>query len=116
MPSKVLNFKTLLQVLLSYVSLPVVLLIPPRVLDCIVFTYLHKNQRSKLDPFADRYIFLGYALYKKGYHCYDPITKCTYVTMDATFLELDTFFPPPLSTSSLQGQVQNEEQNLTKFE
>lgn len=36
--------------------------------------------------------------------------------MDATFLESDTFFPPPLSTSPLEGQVQNEEQNCINFE
>lgn len=59
MPSKVLNFQTPLQVLSNYVSLPSVLLIPPRVFGCVTFVHLHKNQRSKLDPCAVRCIFCG---------------------------------------------------------
>lgn len=61
MPSKLLNFKNPLQSLSSHVSLPSVLIIPPRVFGCVTYVHLHKNQRTKLDPCAIRYIFLGYA-------------------------------------------------------
>lgn len=43
MPSKVLNFTTPLQVLSSHVSLPSVLLIPPRVFRCVTFVHLPNN-------------------------------------------------------------------------
>ena len=47
MPSKVLNFKTPLQTLSTYVHLPTVLLIPPQNFGCVAFVHLHKNQRTK---------------------------------------------------------------------
>ncbi|KAL6326629.1 hypothetical protein AAG906_009755 [Vitis piasezkii] len=28
-----------------------------------------------------------YVVYQKGYRCYDPFTRHTYVTMDVTFLD-----------------------------
>jgi transposase InsO family protein len=87
MPSKVLNFKSLLQALSTYVSIPTILMLPPRIFRCVGFVHLHKNQRTKLDPCAIRCLFLGYVVHQKGYRCYDPTTKCTYVTMDVTFLE-----------------------------
>jgi hypothetical protein len=115
MPSKALNFQTPLQVLSSHISLPTKLLIPSRVFNCVVFVHLHKNQRSKLDPYVVRCIFLWYALHKKGYRCYDPTTKRTYVTMDATFLESDPFFPPPISNSPLQEEIRKEELKWTSL-
>ena len=93
MPSKVLNFKTPLQTLSTYVHLPTILLIPPRIFGCVAFVHLHKNQRTKLDPCAIRCLFLGYASHQKGHQCYDLATKRTNVTMDVTFLESETFFP-----------------------
>ena len=94
MPSKVLSFETPLQAFSSHVSLPSFLMIPPRVFGCVAFVHLHKNHRTKLDPHAIRCLFLGYASLQKGYRCYDPTTKRTYVTMDVTFLEYETFYSP----------------------
>ena len=110
MPSKVLDFRTPLQALSNHVTLPSMLLIPPRIFGCVAFVHLHKNQRTKLDPCAVRCIFLGYATHKKGYRCYNPITKRT---MDVNFLESESFFP--VSTSSLQGEIQVEEQNWWEY-
>ena len=42
MPSKVLDFKTLLQVLSTHVSLLTMLMLPPRIFGCVVFVHLHK--------------------------------------------------------------------------
>ena len=67
MPSKVLQFKTPLQILSTHFSLPSILLIPPRIFGCVAFVHLHKNQWTKLDPCAIRCIFLGYAT-NKGCH------------------------------------------------
>ena len=101
MTSKVLGFKTPLQALSTHVSLPTMLMIPPRSFGCVAFVHLHKNQCTKLDPCVVRCLLLGYVVHKKGYCCYDPTTKRTYVTMDVTFLESDTFYSPSVSNSSL---------------
>ena len=101
MPTKVLQFQTPLKVFSDNVSLPTVLMIPPRIFGCVTFIHIHKNQRTKLDPCVVRCLFLGYGVHKKGYRCYDPIAKRTYITMDVTFLESKIFFPSPVSNSPL---------------
>ena len=111
MPSKVLNFKTPLQVLSTHFSLPTVLMLPSRIFGCVAFVHLHKNQRTKLDPCAVRCLFLGYGLHKKGYRCYDPATNRVYITIDVTFLEFEPFYPSLVSNSDLQGETRSEELN-----
>ena len=63
LPSKVLNFKTPLQVLASHLSLPTTLMFPPKVFGCVTYVHPHKNQRTKLDPCARRCLFLGYIVH-----------------------------------------------------
>ncbi|WJZ84417.1 hypothetical protein VitviT2T_004022 [Vitis vinifera] len=116
MPTKVLQFQTPVKVLSDHVSLPNVLMIPPRIFGCVVFVHIHKNQRTKLDPCAVRCLFLGYGVQKKGYRCYDPIAKRTYIAMDVTFLESENFFPSPVSNSPLQGEIHGEERNWLDVE
>jgi len=111
MPSKVLSFQTPLQYLSTHVTLPNALMLPPRVFGCVAYVYLHKNQRSKLDPCARRCLFLGYGIHQKGYWCYDPTARRLYVTMDVQFLEADMFYSPSASTSPLQGETHNEKVN-----
>ena len=111
MPLKVLQFKTPLQVIFEHVSLPTILLLPPRIFGCVAFVHLNKNQRTKLDPCTIRCIFVRYATHQKGYRCYHPATKHTYVTMDVTFLESETLFSSSVSTSSFQGEIRDEELN-----
>ncbi|CAL2245576.1 unnamed protein product [Prunus armeniaca] len=48
---------------------------------------------------------------QKGYRCYHPLTRRTYVTLDVTFLESELFFHDPSSNSTLQGEIRSEEQN-----
>ena len=91
-------------------------MIPPRIFGYVAFFHLHKNQRTKLDPCAVRCLFLGYGLHKKGYRCYDPIAKRTYITMDVTFLESNTYFPSSISNSLLQGEIHGEERNWLDVE
>ncbi|XP_059659238.1 uncharacterized protein LOC132306059 [Cornus florida] len=116
MPSRVLDFETPLQALAHHVSLPSVLMLPPRIFGCLAYVHLHKNQRTKLDVCAVHCVFLGYATHKKGYRCYDPTTKCLYTMMDVTFLESETFFSKQGSHSSLQGELLCEEQNVDNWE
>lgn len=111
MPSKVLHFKTPLQALSNHVNLPSILLIPPCIFECVAFVHLQKNQQTKLDPCTIHCIFLWYATKKKkGYRCYNPSTKCTYVTMDVTFLESENYYSSTVSTSRLQGETCDAEQ------
>ncbi|CAL2271851.1 unnamed protein product [Prunus armeniaca] len=116
MPSGVLTFKTPLQVLAQHRPLPSVLVLTPQIFGCVAFVHLHKNQRSKLDPRALCCVFVGYATHQKGYRCYHPHTRHTYVTLDVTFLESELFFHDPSSNSMLQGEIRSEEQNWSNLE
>ena len=109
--SRVWHYKTPLQVLAQHVTLPSVLMLPPRKFGCVTYVHIHKNQRTKLDPCDVRCVFLGYAAHKKGYRCYDPVTRRLYTTMDVTFIESENFFTSQSSRSSLQGEMMSEEQN-----
>ncbi|KAL6294169.1 hypothetical protein ACE6H2_002311 [Prunus campanulata] len=99
MPSKVLDFRTPLQALAQHGPLPSVQMLPPRIFGCVAFVHLHKNQRGKLDPCALRCVFVGYAAHQKGYRCYHPSSRRTYVTLDVTFMESEMFFHDPVSNS-----------------
>ncbi|CAL2264875.1 unnamed protein product [Prunus armeniaca] len=114
--SGVLTFKTPLQVLAQHRPLPSVLVLTLRIFGCVAFVHFHKNQRSKLDLCALRCVFVGYATHQKGYRCYHPPTRHTYVTLDVTFLESYLFFHDPSSNSTLQGEIRSEEQNWSKLE
>ncbi|CAL9006051.1 unnamed protein product [Prunus brigantina] len=116
MPSGVLNFKTPLQVLAQHRPLPSILVLTPRSFICVAFVYLHKNQRSKLDPCPLRCVFLGYATHQKGYRCYHPYTRQTYVTLDVTFMESEMLFYDPTSNSTLQEEIHSEELNWSSLE
>ncbi|CAL8164315.1 unnamed protein product [Prunus armeniaca] len=106
MPSGVLTFKTLLQVLAQYRPLPSILVLTPRIFGYVAFVHLHKSQRRKLDPCALRCVFMGYATHQKRYRFYHPPTRRTYITLDVTFLEFELFFHDPLSNSTLQGRYE----------
>ncbi|KAL6322495.1 hypothetical protein AAG906_009794 [Vitis piasezkii] len=111
LPSRVLHYKTPLQVFAQHVTLASVIMLPPRKFGCVTYVHIHKNQRTKLDPCVVRCVFLGYAAHKKGYRCYDPTTRRLYTTMDVTFIESENFFTSQSSRSSLQGEMMSEEQN-----
>ncbi|CAL8989639.1 unnamed protein product [Prunus brigantina] len=111
MPSSVHGYKTPLDVLTLTHPLPSVLTLHPRIFGCIAYVHILKHLRSKLDPCALKCVFVGFSPYSKGYRCYHPPTKRTYVTMDVTFSELSMYFHHE-SNSPLQGEKENiEEQN-----
>ncbi|RDX99117.1 hypothetical protein CR513_17877, partial [Mucuna pruriens] len=68
----------------------------------------HAPNKYWEDSISTLCIFLGYATYTKGYCCYDPIRKCHYTTMDATFLEFESYYSPS-TTSDPQGVTWNED-------
>jgi GAG-pre-integrase domain/Integrase core domain len=109
MPSVVLNFQTPLQVLSSYFQIPSILNLPPKIFGCVAYVHIQKHQRSKLAPCAEKCVFVGYGQNQKGYKCVNPSSKRTYVTMDVTFLENESFFKRELIPP--QGENLTEEES-----
>ena len=58
-----------------------------RVFGCSCYVYISEQHRDKLDYKSVKYIFLGYSKIQKGYKCYDPKRKETYVSRDVQFFE-----------------------------
>jgi hypothetical protein len=76
-PSSTIAFKTPSEALIEGVVSPATPNLPPRVFGCVAFIHLHKHQRNKLQPWALRCVFIGYATHQKSYRCYHPPTqKC----------------------------------------
>ena len=103
-PSRVLEFATPLQKVQELVQQPIHPGLEPRIFGCTA--YVDKNT-GKLEPRAIRCMFIGYANQKKGYRCYDPLEKKTYVTRDVSFHETVKFY---CDENPLQGES-NEEVN-----
>jgi len=45
-----------------------------RMFGCIAYVHVPHEKRSKLDPKADKCIFIKYSLEQKGYRCFNPST------------------------------------------
>ncbi|MCO5603077.1 hypothetical protein L7F22_057221 [Adiantum nelumboides] len=46
-----------------------------KVFGCIAYVHVPDELRTKLDPKAEKCIFIGYSLEQKWYKCYNPITR-----------------------------------------
>jgi hypothetical protein len=68
MPSRILDFKTPLELLSSPFSTSKG--VYPKVFYCVCFVHVHGLARSKLDPRALKCVFVGYSPTQKGYKCY----------------------------------------------
>jgi len=98
LPSRVLQYRTPKEVLVqahphvqAYMSE-----LEPRVFGCLAFVHVQQQQRTKLDPRAQKCVFIGYASRQKGYKCYSPITRKVFTTMDVTFFENHSYYNPEL--------------------
>ena len=49
--------------------------LPLKIFGCIVYVHIPSKFQSKLDPRAEKCVFIGYAPNKRGYKCYNPQTK-----------------------------------------
>ena len=105
MPSKVLQYSTPLECFKKiFPESRVNSDLPLKIFGCTAYVHIPKKSRSKLDPRAEKYVFVGYAPNQKGYKFFNPLTRKVFVTMDATFLEGLPFFNKPL----IQGENSSE--------
>ena len=93
MPTRVLKHITPLQCLKSFFPESRINSdLPLKIFGCIAYVHIPKRSQSKLDPRAEKCVFVGYAANRKGYKFFNPITKRFHVTMDATFIETLPYF------------------------
>ena len=59
---------------------------------CIAYAQVPKETRRKLDPNAQKCVFIGYALTCKQYCLYDPVSKWLLVSRDVIFSEKESYY------------------------
>jgi len=59
-----------------------------KVFGCIAYVHFPNVKRSKLDPKAEKCIFIGYSSEQKGYRCFNPSTRKLQVSRDVVFDEM----------------------------
>ncbi len=59
-----------------------------RVFGCIAYVHVPTEKRSKLDPKAEKCIFIGYSLKQKGYRCFNPSIRELQVSKNVVFDEM----------------------------
>lgn len=92
MPSRVLAFKTPKDVLTTnFPNNTLMSVLPFKLFGCVVYVYIQSSMRNKLDRHTHRCIFIGYSSTQKGYKCYCPLTRKTFVSMDVFFDEQTVF-------------------------
>lgn len=67
----------------------------PRIFVCVSFVHIHAHSKGKLDPWALKYIFVGYSLTQKGYKCYHLPFKRYFVSDVMIFVEKEDCFTGP---------------------
>ena len=101
MPTRVLNYSTPLECLKKcFHETCIPSNLPLKIFGCTVYVHLSSKGQSKLEPRAEKCVFIGYAPNKKGYKCFNPKTRKTVVSMDVTFLEHQPYFQKKI----LQGE------------
>ncbi|KAJ9535806.1 hypothetical protein OSB04_un001038 [Centaurea solstitialis] len=103
LPTKILKLKTPLETLEEYTKIPPLLTLEPKVFGCTTFAHIPKSHRNKLDPCADKCVFVGYGVNQKGYRCYNPETRHMFTTMNCDFLETKYYY-----SSQHSGQREEE--------
>ena len=58
--------------------------LPLKIFGCTAYVHIPKRSTSKLDPRAEKCVFVGYTPNKKGYKCFNPLIKRFYTTMDVS--------------------------------
>ena len=63
-----------------------------KVFGCIAYVHVPDELRTKLDPKAEKCVFIGYSLEQKGYKCYNPVTRQVRVSRDVVFDEMASWY------------------------
>ena len=93
MPSRVLKFQIPLQVLKNYfLTSKITADLPLKVFGCVCYVHVPNVFHSKLDPKDETCVFIGYASNKRGYKCFNPVTKKFFESMDVKFVEDHSFY------------------------
>ena len=87
-PSRVTGMKSPCELVFTENKFPV----PPKVFGCTCFVRDHRPSVNKLDPRAVKCIFIGYSSGQRGYKCWSPSERRTFVSMDVTFRESEPFY------------------------
>jgi hypothetical protein len=56
--------------------------------------HVPNEKRSKLNPKAEKCIFIGYSLEQKGYKCFNPSTRKLQVSRYVVFDEMVSWYSP----------------------
>jgi hypothetical protein len=75
-------------------------IVPPKVFGCTCFVIDHRPSVGKLDPRAVKCIFIAYPSGQKGYKCWSPSERRTFVSMDMIFRESEPFYGGKTDLSS----------------
>jgi hypothetical protein len=65
-----------------------------KVFGCIAYVHVPDEKRSKLDPKAEKCIFIGYSSKQKGYRCFNPSTRKLQVSRNVIFDEMASWYSP----------------------
>ena len=60
---------------------------------------------GKLDPQAVKCIFIGYSTGQKGYKCWSPSERRTFISMDVTFRESIPYYGEKTDLSMLFADI-----------
>ena len=63
-----------------------------KVFGCISYVHVPDEVHTKMDPKAEKCIFIGYSLEKKGYRCYNLATRQLRVSKDVVFDEMSSWY------------------------
>ncbi len=61
---------------------------------CIAYVHDHDEKISKLNPKAEKCIFIGYFLKQKRYKCFNLFTQKLQVSKDVVFDEMVNWYSP----------------------
>ncbi|XP_052180008.1 retrovirus-related Pol polyprotein from transposon TNT 1-94 isoform X1 [Diospyros lotus] len=108
LPSKTLNFHTPLSILCDiYPHTPYLSKIDSKVFRCTAYVHNSSLTQTKLDPKAQKCIFIRYSPSQKGYKCYYPTTRKFFISTDVTFYEDLPFYQSDCSQEVLIPKSQN---------
>ena len=95
LPSPVTQNKSPLQIL--YHQVPGYTFL--KTFGCVCWPHLCPYNTHKIDFHSTKCIFIGYSLNHKGYKCFDPSSKCTYIAGNVVFDESSFPYASPHLTA-----------------